>query len=169
MAESSQQKSTTRNTATRRRAARLDPAALVAAATGGDAGPSLVEESTTPPPPAAEDPAPPAAQDPALKAFFEANEAIVAGMATLGAEMVAFGGRRVHENLERSESLAECQSPEQAFQVQCRFFEAAAQQYLEQTNNVLAIMAAMTQQFWAPWQEQTRRSLQEIGDRHISE
>ena len=94
-----------------------------------------------------------------LKAFVEANEAIMDTMAALGADMVAFGNRRLRENIERSESLADCKDPEQAFRVQYDFFQSATQQYLEQANNMMEIMARMTGQFWTPLQERTTEAL----------
>ncbi len=94
-----------------------------------------------------------------LKAFVEANEAIMDTMAALGAEMVTFGNRRLRENIDRSESLMRCQDAEQAFQIQYDFFQSATQQYLEQANNMMEIMARMTGQFWAPLQERTTEAL----------
>ncbi len=94
-----------------------------------------------------------------LKAFVEANEAIMNSMAALGAETVAFGNRRLSENIERSETLMRCQNAEQAFRVQYDFFQSATQQYLEQANNMMEIMARMNGQFWAPLQEGTTEAL----------
>ncbi len=94
-----------------------------------------------------------------LKAFVEANEAIMNSMAALGAETVAFGNRRLSENFERSETLMRCQNAEQAFRVQYDFFQSATQQYLEQANNIMETMAKMTWQFWAPLQERTTEAL----------
>ena len=56
----------------------------------------------------ADDPARSDDQANSLQAFVETNEAIMTGMATLGAEMVTFGSQRLRANLERSESLAAC-------------------------------------------------------------
>ena len=94
-----------------------------------------------------------------LKAFVEANEAIMNSMAALGAETVAFGNRRLRENIERSELLMHCQDAEQAFRVQYDFFQSTTQQYLEQANNIMEIMTRVTWQFWAPLQERTTEEL----------
>jgi hypothetical protein len=99
-----------------------------------------------------------------LKAFVEANEAIMNGMAALNAEMLAFGNKRFCENLDRSESLVGCNDAEQAFRVQCEFFQSATQQYLDQTGNVLAIMAKITADFWAPLQQQTSEALRDLNE-----
>jgi hypothetical protein len=94
-----------------------------------------------------------------LEAFVRANEAIMGGMAALSSEMHAFGNNRLRENIERSESLMSCNDAEEAFRIQWDFFQSATQQYLDQTNNVLAIMAKMTGGFWAPVQERTKEAL----------
>jgi hypothetical protein len=98
-----------------------------------------------------------------LVAFVEANEAIMAGMAALGAEVVGFGTKRLRDNMERTETLLSCRDPEQAFRVQCEFFEQATQHYLEQANQVMTIMTAMTQNFLAPLEERTRETLRELS------
>ncbi len=99
-----------------------------------------------------------------LKVFIEANEAIMNGMATLSAEMMAFGTKRLRANLERTDTLTGCGDVEQAFRVQCEFFESATQQYLGQANNVMNIMAAMTRAFWVPLEEQTKESLRDLSE-----
>ena len=94
-----------------------------------------------------------------LEAFVQANEAIMPGMAALNSEMLAFANKRLGENIERSESLMSCNDVEEAFRIQWDFFQSATQQYLDQTNNVLALMAKMTGGFWAPVQERTKEAL----------
>lgn len=85
-----------------------------------------------------------------LEAFVEANEAIMKGISALNAEMIAFGNKRVLENVERSESLWHCEDAEQAFRVQFDFFQSAMQQYLDQANNMMSIMSRMAEEFWTP-------------------
>ena len=99
-----------------------------------------------------------------LKTFIEANEAIMNGMATLSAEMMAFGTKRLRANIERSETLTGCGDVEQAFRVQCEFFESATQQYLGQANQVMNIMAAMTKAFWTPLEAQTKEALRDLTE-----
>ena len=85
-----------------------------------------------------------------MEAFLDANETIMKSMAALNAEMMAFGNRRICENLERGESLADCEGAEAAFKIHSEFFQTATQQYLEQTSTVLALMAKMTEELWSP-------------------
>ncbi len=99
-----------------------------------------------------------------LKAFIESNEAIMNGMATLSAELMAFGTKRLRANIERTETLTGCRDAEQAFRVQCEFFESATQEYLDQANNVMKLMAAMTRAFWAPLEEQTKEALRDLTE-----
>ncbi len=98
-----------------------------------------------------------------VEAFVQANEAIMNGMAALNAEMLDFGNKRLSENIERSGSLMSCNDAEEAFRVQWNFFQSATQQYLDQTNNMLAIMAKMTSDFWAPAQEHTKEALRDLN------
>ena len=91
-----------------------------------------------------------------LDAFVRANAAVLDGMATLSAEMLAFGNKRLSANIERSQTLAGCQDMEQAFKIQQEFFESAVRQYLDQANQVMTIMATINQGLWAP--------LEDLGD-----
>ena len=90
-----------------------------------------------------------------LETFVRANEAIMNVVAALSSEMLAFGNKRLRENIERSESLVDCKDAEQAFRIQCEFVRSATQQYLEQTTNMLSIMTKMTANFWSPFQAST--------------
>lgn len=83
-----------------------------------------------------------------LDAFVRANAAVLEGMAALSAEMLAFGNKRLSANIERSQTLAGCQDMEQAFQIQTEFFESAVRQYLDQANQVVAIMSTINRSFW---------------------
>ncbi len=97
-----------------------------------------------------------------LDAFVQANEAIMNGVTALSSEMMAFGNRRVREFSERSESLVGCQDPEDAYRIQCDFAQKAAQQYLDQTNHLFAIIAKMTEDFMSPLQKHTRQTLRDL-------
>ncbi len=91
----------------------------------------------------------------------EVNAAIKDGMAALSSEILSFGNKRLNANLEWSQSLVACKDAEQAFRVHTEFFESAVRQYLNQANNVMAIMASMTGGVWAPLEEQTKESLRQ--------
>ena len=94
-----------------------------------------------------------------LDAFVQANEAIMNGIAVLGSEMMSFGDTRLRAYTESSKSLVDCKDAEQVFRIQREFAESATQQYLDQTNKLLAIMAKMTEDLWTPLQEHTRQTL----------
>jgi hypothetical protein len=98
-----------------------------------------------------------------FEAFVRANEAIMNGMAALSSEMHDFGNKRLRENVERSESLMSCNDSEEAFRIQWDFFQSATQQYFDQTNNMLAIMAKITGDYWAPVQERTNEALRGLN------
>lgn len=85
-----------------------------------------------------------------LQAFVEANEAIMASMATLSSEMAAFGTRRLNENIERNHSLLGCRDPEEMLRIQSQFIEAATRQYIDQVNTVIGIVNEMANAVWSP-------------------
>ncbi len=147
MAYSTKTTARSRNTA-----GRLDHEALLAGSTKTTSGPRQAAEPS-------EHGSSNVQRGEDLEAFVQANEAIMKGMAALNSEVLAFGNKRARENLERSESLAGCGDVEQALRIQWEFLESATQQYLDQTNNLLAIMAKAAGDFWTPLQEHTRESL----------
>ncbi len=97
-----------------------------------------------------------------LDAFLQTNEAIMKGMAALSSEMMDFSNRRLSEFTKRSESLVGCKDVDQAFRIQYEFAHTASQQYLDQTNNLLAIFAKMTQNILNPLQEHTPQALRDL-------
>ncbi len=98
-----------------------------------------------------------------LEVFVRANEAIMNGMAALNSDMHAFGNKRLRESVERSESLMSCNDAEEAVRIQWDFFQTATQQYLDQTNNMLGIMAKITGDFWTPVEERTKEALRGLN------
>lgn len=105
-----------------------------------------------------------------LESFVEANLAIMNGMNALNAEMAAFGGKRLNANFERSQSLMGCEDAEKALRVQSEFFESAIRQYLEQTRNVMEIMASISSGVWSALDQraqETMRGLTETGSGKI--
>ncbi len=99
-----------------------------------------------------------------LEAFLRANKAIMKGMAVLSSEMMDFGNRQLHEFTKRSESLVGCKDAEEAFRIQCDFARSATQQFLDQSNNLLTILAKTAGDFWAPLQEHTRQALRDLNE-----
>ncbi len=140
----------------KRTAGRLDHAALMAGSTKKTSGPKQATEPS-------EHEADIGEISDDLEAFVQANEAIMNGMAALSSEMLAFGDKRLRQNIERSESLVGCKDAEEAFRTQFDFAQSATQQYLDQTNNLLTILAKMTGDFWAPLQEHTRQALRDLN------
>ena len=98
-----------------------------------------------------------------LDAFVQANAAVLDGMAALSAEMLSFGNKRLSANIERSQTLAGCQDIEQAFKIQQEFFESAVQQYLDQANQVMTIMATINRSLWTPLEELREDAEQAAG------
>ena len=104
----------------------------------------------------------PAATEQVFEAFVQSNEAILASMATLNTEMATFYNKRLRENVERSESLMDCSDAEEALRIQWDFCQRATTQYLNQTSNLLGIMAKMTGDLLTPFQEQQRSMVRRL-------
>jgi hypothetical protein len=149
-------RSTKKTPRSKKTVGRLDPEALMAGSTKKSSGPKQATERS-------EHEADIGGIRDDVDAFVQANEAIMSGMAALSSEMLAFGNKRLRENIERSGSLMSCEDAEQAFRIQWDFFQSGTQQYLDQTNNMLRILAKMTGDFWAPLQEHTRQALRGLN------
>jgi hypothetical protein len=98
----------------------------------------------------------PAATEQVFETFVQSNEGILAGMAALNTEMATFCNERLRVNVERSESLMGCSNAEEAVKIQWDFCQRATEQYLNQTSNLLGIMAKMNGDLLTAYQEQQR-------------
>ncbi len=83
----------------------------------------------------------PTATEQIFETFVQSVEAILAGMAALNSEMATFCNERPRENVESSESLLGYRVAEEAFKIQWDFCRRAAEQYLNQTRDLLGILA----------------------------
>ncbi len=83
----------------------------------------------------------------------------MSGIAALDSEIMGFADTRLRAYTESPKSLVDCKDAEQVFRIQREFAESATQQYLDQTNKLLAIMAKMTEVLWTPLHEHTRQTL----------
>ncbi len=97
-----------------------------------------------------------------VEAFTKATEAMVKGFSELNQEMVSFSQRRFEENMNRSMALMHCKNLEEAFQVQCDFIKSATQQYLEESNQLMTMMAKLTKESWSPVEDRTKKALHEV-------
>ena len=97
-----------------------------------------------------------------VEAFTKATEAMVKGFAELNQEMMTFSQRRFEENMNRSMALMHCKNVEEAFQVQCDFIKSATQQYLEESNQLMTMMAKLTKESWSPVEDRTKQALHEV-------
>jgi hypothetical protein len=93
-----------------------------------------------------------------FQAFVEANVAIMDEMNALSTEMVAFGGKRLNANLERSQSLMGCEDAEKALRVHSEFFESATRQYLKQVSSVMEVMTSISRGFWTALDQRTQET-----------
>jgi hypothetical protein len=104
----------------------------------------------------------PAASKQVFETFVQSNESILAGMAALNSEMATFCNERLRENVESSGSFMGCNDAEDAVKIQWDFCQRATEQYLNQTSNLLEIMAKMTGDFLTPFQEQQRSMVRRL-------
>ena len=79
--------------------------------------------------------------------------------------MVAFGTKRLAENIERNHTLLGCEEPEEMLKVQSDFIGQATKQYLDQVNTVIGLVNDMTRAMWEPFgvapQESAEKEKQE--------
>ncbi len=94
-----------------------------------------------------------------VSAVMSAGEAMLAGMAEMSQEMMAFAGDRLRQDLETAEDFAKAKSPEELFEKQCSFAERAAQQYADETRKLITLFARIQQSCWAPVQESAKAAL----------
>lgn len=94
-------------------------------------------------------------------AVVKANEALASGMAAWGQEVMTFANRRLAENMQRSESLLQCKDPESAFRLGCDFAKTASEQYLEETERFVKLVARISRDCWAPLEKRTQEALHE--------
>ena len=98
-----------------------------------------------------------------LSAVMSASEAMFAGMAEVSQEVMTFAGERVRKNIETSEELIKAKDPEEIFDKQCTIARYAAEQYIEETSKLMAMMARITRDCWAPMEKRTKSALHEIN------
>ena len=98
-----------------------------------------------------------------ISAMMSASEAMFAGMAEVSQEMMTFAGARMRHNIESSEDLMHSKDPEEIFEKQCTIARYAAEQYVEETSKLMAMMARITRDCWAPMEKRTKSALHEIN------
>ncbi len=98
-----------------------------------------------------------------FSAMMSASEAMFAGMAEVSQEMMTFAGARMRHNIQSSEELMHSKDPEEIFEKQCTIARYAAEQYVEETSKLMAMMARITRECWAPVEKRTKSALHEIN------
>ncbi len=98
-----------------------------------------------------------------INAVMSASEAMFAGMAEVGQEVMTFAGERMRQNLESSEALIKSKDPEEIFEKQCTIARYAAEQYVEETSKLMAMMARISRDCWAPVEKRTKSALHDMN------
>jgi hypothetical protein len=98
-----------------------------------------------------------------LEAIMQANEAMLAGMAELGREMMAFSNARLQQDMAASESLMCCSDAGEAFRLQCDFARTASEQYFVEADKLMKLANKMAEECWAPLESRTRTALDSVG------
>jgi len=104
-----------------------------------------------------------------VTAVMTAGEAMLAGMAEISQEMMAFAGERLRQDLETAEDFAKVSSPEELFDKQCSFAQRAAQHYAEETSKLIGMMARIQQSCFSPMQSCTKTVLKGMNGNGKSE
>jgi len=98
-----------------------------------------------------------------LNAFVRSSEALGNGLAALGEEFVAFGSARMRTQFENSETLLNCNDVEDVFALQCDYVNKVAEQYAQETGKVMGIMAQMTRNCMAPFEQRAKAALHQLN------
>ena len=98
-----------------------------------------------------------------VTAMMNASEAMLAGMAEVSQEVMTFAGARMRHNIESSEDLIHTKDPEEIFEKQCTIARYAAEQYVEETSKLMAMMARISRDCWAPMEKRTKSALHEMN------
>ncbi len=98
-----------------------------------------------------------------FSAVMSASEAMLAGMAEVSQEVMTFAGQRMRHSIESSEDLIHAKNPEEIFEKQCTIARYAAEQYVEETSKLMAMMARISRECWAPMEKRTKSALHEMN------
>ncbi|MGH6933763.1 MAG: phasin family protein [Dongiaceae bacterium] len=94
-----------------------------------------------------------------LDALMKSSEALWAGMAQIGQEMVQFASSRLKENVELSGSVMQCGDPHEAFRMECDHARSATKRYLDEASKLMSLAAEVSQRSWAPIEDLTKETL----------
>jgi len=98
-----------------------------------------------------------------IETALESQRAILDGMAEIGQEVMTFMSRRLQEDMDASQSLMTCKTPEEAFHVQRRFAETATREYFEEARKVMELAARVARDGWAPMERRTAAALKNLN------
>lgn len=93
----------------------------------------------------------------------KSGQAMLAGMSSLGSEMVAFGSARLKENIEAAGTLGHCRTPEELFRLQCDYAHRATQQYADEVSRIVQLASRLTQETWLPIEDRTKETLRGLN------
>lgn len=97
-----------------------------------------------------------------LDAFFQAGQAMLRGVSALNEEFIAFANTRLRSNMKTGRSLNNCDSVEEAFQVQCDYARAASEEYFTQATKLLNIAAEVARESWTPVESRANSAMAEL-------
>ena len=85
-----------------------------------------------------------------VEAFNKASQSVMEGFAKMNLEMVAFGQRRLQENVDHSRALMRCHNLQDACQAQYDYLRTATQQYLDESNQLATLLTNLASRSWMP-------------------
>jgi phasin family protein len=88
-------------------------------------------------------------------AMMAAGQAMVSGVQTLNAEMLAFLQSRVKDGLATTQRLAECQSPQTAIELQLDYGKAMLQAYIDEFDKVTQLSGKVMTDAFTPLKTRT--------------
>ncbi len=94
-----------------------------------------------------------------IETAMESQRAVLDGMTEISQEVMTFMSHRFQEDMEASQSLMACTTPEEAFHVQRRFAETATREYFDEARKVMELAARVARDGWAPVERRTAETL----------
>jgi hypothetical protein len=85
-----------------------------------------------------------------LDAMIASSQAMIHGVQSVNAEMLAFAQSRMKDALDTSKKLADCQSAEGAWQIQVDFTRAAMQAYAEEFKKISDLTGKVVSDSFSP-------------------
>jgi hypothetical protein len=87
----------------------------------------------------------------AMQAFMDASSTALQGWQAMNSALMETARHRYQEGIAALQKLAKCQSPDEAYQMQCDLCRSAMEGYSEDCAKLFAMASRMATERWAEW------------------